>query len=83
MLTSVADDDVLLLEAVDADVDVLASPAVLENVAFAFWEKTLTSRALRSSWEQAWRPWHQSGFQRILAGLLDRSSRPDRSACEH
>ena len=34
-LTAVADDGVLLLEAVDAEVEVLASPAVLEDVAFA------------------------------------------------
>jgi len=33
--TAVADDGVLLLEAVDAEVEVLASPAVLEDVAFA------------------------------------------------
>ena len=72
-LTAVADDGVLLLEAVDAEVEVLASPAVLEDVAFAFGK---TSRALRSNWEQAWRPWHQSGFQRIAAGSLARSSRP-------
>jgi len=35
VLTAVADDDVLLLKAVDADVEVLAPPAVLEDVAFA------------------------------------------------
>ena len=35
VLTAVADDDVLLLEAIDAEVEVLASPAVLEDVAFA------------------------------------------------
>jgi len=35
VLTAVADDDVLLLEAVDAEEEVLASPAVLEDVAFA------------------------------------------------
>jgi len=35
VLTAVADDGVLLLEAVDAEVEVLASPAVLEDVAFA------------------------------------------------
>ena len=35
MLTVVADINVLLLEVVDADVQVLASPAVLEDVAFA------------------------------------------------
>jgi len=35
VLTAVADDDVLLLEAVDAEAEVLASPAVLEDVAFA------------------------------------------------
>ena len=34
-LTAVADDGVLLLEAVDSEVQVLASPAVLEDVAFA------------------------------------------------
>jgi len=34
-LTAVADDDVLLLEAVDAEVEVLASPVVLEDVEFA------------------------------------------------
>ena len=34
-LTAVADDGVLLLQAVDAEVEVLASPAVLEDVAFA------------------------------------------------
>jgi len=38
VLTAVADDDVLLLEAVDAEVEVLASPAVLEHVAFALGE---------------------------------------------
>jgi len=35
VLTAVADDDLLLLEVVDADVEVLASPAVQEDVAFA------------------------------------------------
>jgi len=35
VLTAVADEDVLLLEAVDAEVEVLASSAVLEDVAFA------------------------------------------------
>jgi len=35
VLTAVADDDVLLLEAVDAEVEVLASPALLQDVAFA------------------------------------------------
>ena len=35
VLTAVADDDVLLLKAVDADVEVLAPPAVLQDVAFA------------------------------------------------
>jgi len=35
VLTAVADEDVLLLEAVDAEVEVLASSAVLEHVAFA------------------------------------------------
>jgi len=35
VLTAVADDGVLLLEAVDVEVEVLASPAVLEDVAFA------------------------------------------------
>ena len=40
VLTAVADDGVLLLEAVDVEVEVLASPAVLEDVAFAF-RKTL------------------------------------------
>jgi len=35
VLTAVADDDVLLLEAVDAEAEVLASPAVLVDVAFA------------------------------------------------
>ena len=35
VLTAVAAEDVLLLEAFDAEVEVLASPAVLEDVAFA------------------------------------------------
>jgi len=35
VLTAVADEDVLLFEAVDAEVEVLASAAVLEDVAFA------------------------------------------------
>ena len=35
VLTADANDDVLLLKAVDADVEVLASPAVPEDVAFA------------------------------------------------
>jgi len=35
VLTAVAAEDVLLLEAVDAEVEVFASPAVLEDVAFA------------------------------------------------
>jgi len=35
VLTAVAAEDVLLLEAVDAEVEVLASPAMLEDVAFA------------------------------------------------
>jgi len=35
VLTAVADDDVLLLEAVDAEEEVLASPAMLEDVASA------------------------------------------------
>jgi len=35
VLTAVADDDVLLLEAVGAEVEVLVSPAVLEHFAFA------------------------------------------------
>ena len=39
-LTAVADDGVLLLEAVDAEVEVLVSPAVLEDVAFALRENT-------------------------------------------
>ena len=34
-LTAVVDDDMLLLEAVDAEEEVLVSPAVLEDVAFA------------------------------------------------
>ena len=35
VLTAVATEDVLLLEAVDAEVEVLVSPAVLEDVLFA------------------------------------------------
>jgi len=35
VLTAVSDDDVLLLEVVDAEVEMLASPVVLEDVAFA------------------------------------------------
>jgi len=35
VLTAIADDDVLLLEAVEAEEEVLASPAVLEGFAFA------------------------------------------------
>ena len=38
VLTAVVDDDVLLLEAIDAEVEVLASPAVLEDVAFTLGE---------------------------------------------
>jgi len=40
-LTAVADDGVLLLEAVDAEVEVPASPAVLEDVAFALGHNSL------------------------------------------
>jgi len=39
-LTAVSGDGVLLLEAVDAEVEVLASPAVLEDVAFALNKKS-------------------------------------------
>ena len=40
VLTAVANDNVLLLKVVDAHVEVLASPAVLEDVAFALGENT-------------------------------------------
>jgi len=40
VLTAVDDDNALLLETADADVEVLASPAVLEDVALALGEKS-------------------------------------------
>ena len=74
-LTAVADDGVLLLEAVDAEVEVLASPAVLEDVAFALGNHS-DEPSSPVKLGAGLRPWHRSGFQRIAAGSLARSSRP-------
>jgi len=76
VLTAVADDDLLLLEVDDADVEVLASPTGFEDVIFALGKNFTTNRALWSNREQVWRPWYQSGFRRITAGSLARSSWP-------
>jgi len=74
VLTAVAAEDVLLLEAIDAEVDLRLLQCW--RMSHLPWGKTFTSRALLSSLEQAWRPWHQSGFRRITAGSLARSSLP-------
>jgi len=53
VLTAVADDDVLLFAAFDTEEEVIVSPAVLEDVAFA-----LGKTPNEPSSEQAWCPWH-------------------------
>ena len=74
-LTAVADDGVLLLEAVDAEVEVLASPAVLEDVAFALGNNSNepSSPVKLGAGLASLAPIRVST---IAAGLLARSSRP-------
>ena len=73
MLTAVANNDLLLLEAVDTEVEVLASPTVLEDVVFAL-EKNSTkpsSQVKLGAGLVSWAPIGVSTDCGVIVGLVE------------